>query len=225
MTESAPSVVRILLVDDHKVLRDGLRVLLEDEADLRVVGEAGTGAQALELAQTLAPDVIVLDLGLPDISGIDVIRSLRSRDDAVRIVVLSMYSRREFVMPAIEAGCDGYVPKSSTHTSLLQAIRTVLGGERYLHPTAATALIGALKDDESETAKFAALSEREQDVLRFTAQGFTSREIGEKLIISSKTVETYRQRAMEKLHLEHRSDLIKFAVRAGLLDDYKTLLE
>ena len=136
-----------------------------------------------------------------------------------------MYSRREFVVPAIEAGCDGYVPKSSTHTSLLQAIRTVLGGERYLHPTAATALISAIKDEESETAQFAALSEREQDVLRLTAQGFTSREIGDKLIISSKTVETYRQRAMEKLNLEHRSALIKFAVRAGLLDDFKSPMD
>ena len=224
-TLSADKMVRILLVDDHKVLRDGLRVLLEDEGDLRVVGEAGTGAQALEMAQSLAPDVIVLDLGLPDMSGLDVIRAIRGREDNVRIVVLSMYSRREFVVPAIEAGCDGYVPKSSTHTSLLQAIRTVLGGERYLHPTAATALIGAIKDEESETSQFAALSEREQDVLRLTAQGFTSREIGDKLIISSKTVETYRQRAMEKLNLEHRSALIKFAVRAGLLDDFKSPME
>lgn len=213
--------VRILLVDDHKVLRDGLRALLECEPDLRVVGEAGTGAQAIALAKSLAPDVIVLDLGLPDLNGLEVIRTLRQHNTPLRIVVLSMYSRREFVVPAIEAGCDGYVPKSATHTSLLQAIRTVLAGERYLHPTAATVLIGAMKDDQSEFAQFAALSEREQDVIRLTAQGFTSREIGEKLVISSKTVETYRQRAMEKLGIEHRSDLVKFAVRAGLLDDFK----
>lgn len=225
MTVSADKVVRILLVDDHKVLRDGLRVLLENEADLCVVGEAGTGAQALDLSQALAPDVIILDLGLPDVSGIDVIHSIRQFDNRVRIIVLSMYSRREFVVPAIEAGCDGYVPKSSTHTSLLQAIRTVLSGEQYLHPTAATAFISALNDKESESAQFAALSEREQDVLRLTAQGFTSREIGEKLIISAKTVESYRLRATEKLNLEHRSDLIRFAFRAGLLDDFKSPME
>lgn len=221
MTQAMPSPVRILLVDDHNVLRDGLRALLEHEADFRVVGEAGAGAQAIALAQTLAPDLVVLDLGLPDMSGLDVIRTLRQQHAAVRIVVLSMYSQREFVVPAIEAGCDGYVPKSSTHTSLLQAIRTVLTGERYLHPTAATTLFGALKDPQAEAAQFAALSDREQDVLRLTAQGFTSREIGESLVISAKTVETYRQRAMEKLGIERRSDLVKFAVRAGLLDDFK----
>lgn len=215
------NAVRILLVDDHEVLRNGLRALLEHETDLQVVGEAGTGAQAIALAKTVAPDVMVLDLGLPDINGLEVIRAIRQHNSNLRIVVLSMYSRREFVMPAIEAGCDGYVPKSATHTSLLQAIRTVLTGERYLHPTAATVLINSIKDDQSEAAQFAALSEREQDVLRLAVQGFTSREIGEKLIISSKTVETYRQRAMEKLGIEHRSGLVKFAVRAGLLDDFK----
>jgi DNA-binding NarL/FixJ family response regulator len=213
--------VRVLLVDDHKVLRDGLRVLLEQEADLRVVGEAGTGRQALELVQQLAPDLMVLDLGLPDMAGLDVVRALRQQGNAVKIVILSMFTRREYVVPVIEAGCDGYVPKSATHTSLLQAIRTVLAGERYLHPAAAGALMTATKDAKSEAEQFAALSEREQDVIKLTALGFASREIAEKLLIGSKTVETYRQRAMEKLGLEHRSALIKFAVRAGLLDDFK----
>ena len=225
MKETRGNSVHILLVDDHKVLRDGLRSLLEHEPDLQVTGEAGTGAHAIELARTLTPDIIVLDLGLPDMSGLDVIRAIRQSNSKAGIVVLSMYSRREFVVPAIEAGCDGYVPKSSTHTSLLQAIRTVLGGERYLHPTAATALMSALQNEQSESSQFEALSEREQEVIRLTAQGFTSREIGEKLFISSKTVETYRQRAMEKLEIEHRSDLIKFAVRAGLLDDFKSIVD
>ena len=220
--DSSTSPVRILLVDDHEVLRDGLRALLEHESDLRIVGEAGTGAQAIALTNSLRPDVIVLDLGLPDISGLEVIRTIRQHNTSVRIVVLSMHSRREYVVPAIEAGCDGYVPKSSTHTSLLQAIRSVLAGEGYLHPTAAKALMGSIQDTQSESAQFEALSEREQDVIRLTAQGFTSREIGEKLDISSKTVETYRQRATEKLQIENRSGLVKFAVRAGLLDDFKS---
>lgn len=223
MTVPAPArPVRILLVDDHKVLRDGLRVLLESEDDLRVVGEAGTAAQAIADARSLQPDVIVMDLGLPDMSGIDAIRAIRAHDPAARIVVLSMYSRREFVVPAIEAGSDGYVPKSATHTSLLQAIRTVLRGERYLHPTAATVLIDAFTDDASEAAQFASLSEREQEVIRLAVQGFTSREIGDKLLISPKTVETYRQRVMDKLGINHRSELVRFAVRAGLLDDFRS---
>lgn len=213
--------VTILLVDDHVVLRDGLRVLLDDEPGLRVIGEAGTGAEALRLAAELQPDIIVMDLGLPDTSGVDVIREIRSRDQTTRIIVLSMYTRREFVVPAVEAGCDGYIPKSSTHTDLLAAIPVVLRGERYLHPKAATALVRSFTGKLSEGEQFADLSEREQSVLQLTAMGFTSREIGEKLIISPKTVDTYRQRAMEKLGLAHRSDLIQFALRAGILDDYR----
>jgi two-component system, NarL family, response regulator NreC len=209
----------ILLVDDHVVLRDGLRVLLDDEPGLRVVGEASTGAEALQLAAALQPDIIVMDLGLPDMSGVDVIRELRSRNQPARIIVLSMYTRREFVVPAVEAGCDGYIPKSSTHTDLLEAIPVVLRGEQYLHPKAATALVRSLTGHLSEREQFGALSEREQAVLQLTALGFNSREIGEKLVISSKTVETYRQRAMEKLDIAHRSDLIQFALRAGILDE------
>ena len=135
--------------------------------------------------------------------------------------MLSMHTKRDFVVEAIEAGCDGYVPKSSAHTSLLQAIGVVLSGERYLHPKAATALMDSLTGDQTAAEQFAELSDREQEVLRLTAMGYTSREIAEKLVISSKTVETYRQRAMEKLDLEHRSDLIRFALRAGLLDGLK----
>lgn len=217
----AAKTVSILLVDDHKVLRDGLRALLESEPDLRVVGDAGTALEAIMLARTLEPDVIVMDLGLPDMSGLDAIRAIRQEGVRSKIVVLSMYSSGEFVRPAIEAGGDAYIPKSSTHTSLLQAIRVVLTGERFLHPKAATALVETFTDKLSEPARFESLSEREQEVLRLTAMGYTSREIGEKLFISSKTADTYRQRAMEKLGLAHRSDLIKFAVRAGILDSYK----
>ncbi len=213
--------VHILLVDDHKVLREGLRALLELESDLRVVGEAGTGAAAIELARSLAPDLMILDLSLPDMSGLEVIRAVRREMTGIRIIVLSMHSRREFVVPVMEAGSDGYVPKSATHTSLHEAIRVVLAGERYLHPVAATALLGAKRDSPSESVQFGTLSEREQDVLRLSAQGFTSREIAEKLTLSSKTVETYRQRAMEKLGIENRSEFVKFAVRAGLLDGFR----
>ena len=205
---------RILLVDDHKILRDGLRALLESEEDLAVVGEADTGAQAIALADTLQPDVIIMN-------GLDAVRAIRRHNHSSRILVLSMYSRREFVLQAIEAGCDGYVPKSSTHTSLVQAIAVVMAGERYLHPTAATALVGARLGEGSEAEQFSRLSDREQDALRMTALGYNSREIGEQLMLSPKTVETYRQRAMEKLGLEHRADLIQFALRAGILQGYQ----
>lgn len=209
--------VRVLIVDDHKILRDGLRALLETEGDLAIVAEADTGAEAVRLATTLAPDVIIMDINLPDMSGLDAIRAIRKENAGVRILVLSMYSRREFVLQAIDAGCDGYLPKSSTHTSLVEAIRVVMAGERYFHPTAAMAIVSSLVGPQSEAEKFAALSEREREVLRMTVMGYNSREVGERIFLSAKTVETYRQRAMVKLGLEHRADLVQFALRAGIL--------
>ncbi|MGD8457142.1 MAG: response regulator transcription factor [Anaerolineales bacterium] len=213
--------IRVLLVDDHQVLRDGLRLLLESEKDIVIVGEASNGKQAIEKAKQLIPDVIVMDLGLPDISGIDVIKSIHPQLPDTHTVVLSMHTQKDFVLNAIGAGAEGYVPKSSTHESLLDAIRTVHAGERYLHPLAANALVETyIKEEESsEEQLFQDLTEREQEVLRLSARGYTSREIGEKLIISPKTVDTYRQRAFDKLGIEHRNELIRFAMKAGILDD------
>ncbi|HZD58234.1 MAG TPA: response regulator transcription factor [Anaerolineales bacterium] len=212
--------IRILLVDDHKVLRDGLRSLLESEPDMRIIAEADNGQQAIQLALGQNPDIVIMDLGLPDMSGLEAIRQIRSQDQSCGIIVLSMYSRKEFVRQAIEAGANGYVPKSSAHTSLLRAIWVVQSGERYLHPKAATALVESITSKESEAELYANLSDREQEVLKLTALGFTSREIGQQLVISPKTAESYRQRAMEKLNLDHRSDVIRFALRAGILDDF-----
>jgi two-component system, NarL family, response regulator NreC len=216
-TSPENETITILLVDDHKMLRDGLRLLLESEADMQVVAEAGTAVEAIQLARALAPDIIVMDLNLPDMSGIEAIAEIRQHNQTSRIIVLSMHSRREFVLPAIEAGCDGYVPKSSTHTSLLEAIRVALRGERYLHPAVATVLMKTFAEERSDAERLASLSERELTVLRLTVTGFNSREIGDQLIISPRTVDTYRYRIMEKLGLEHRSELVKFALRAGVL--------
>lgn len=214
--------IRVLLVDDHPVLRGGLRLLLEAEEDIAVIGEAATGQEAVSLTESLKPDVVVVDLGLPDISGFEVIKHIRGQEGGkeIGIVVLSMHTRKEFVVRAVEAGADGYVPKSSTHISLIDAIRVVQTGERYLHPLAASALMQSYVDEESdEKLRFQELTNREQEVIRLSVKGFTSREIGEKLIISPKTVDTYRQRAFEKLGIDHRSDLIRFAAKIGILDD------
>lgn len=211
--------IKVLLVDDHQVLRQGLRVLLDDEVDIKVVAEAGTAQEAIQQTIALKPDIVVMDLGLPDKSGLEAIREIRRQALPVQIVVLSMHSGRELVLQAIQAGCDGYVPKSSAHIDLLQAIRTVYKGKRYLHPDAATAVVDELLEKHHEAQLLENLSDREKEVLQGTAMGFTSREIGEKLSLSPKTVDTYRQRAMGKLNLEHRSEVIQFALRAGLLDD------
>lgn len=213
--------IKVLLVDDHPVLRDGLRALLEEETDLIVVGEAANGREAIELTASLRPDVVVMDIGLPDISGIKAVEIIRNQGYGGRIVILSMHTRREYVINAVEAGCDGYLPKSATHTSLIDSIRIVHNGERYLHPVAATALMAALNEENTAEEQFLSLTKREQEVIRFAAMGYTSRDVGEKLIISPKTVETYRHRAFEKLGLQDRVDLVRFALQAGLMDELK----
>ena len=214
--------IRVLLVDDHHMLRDGLKLLLASEEDMIVIGEAADGKQAVEFVEKYQPDVVVMDLGLPDISGFEATRLIRDLKMEIRVVVLSMHTRKEFIVKAIESGADGYVPKSSTHESLLDAIRTVYSGESYLHPLAASALVNNLmKEEDNEEQRYQDLTSREQEVIRLSAMGYTSREIGEKLIISPKTVDTYRQRAFEKLEINHRSDLVRFAMRIGILDDLK----
>ncbi len=216
MTEA---LIRVVLVDDHQVLREGLRALLDEEGDIDVVAEAGSAGEAIKQVLAHDPDIVVMDLGLPDKSGLEAIKEIRADDLPVRVIVLSMHSGRELVMQALQAGSDGYVPKSSAHTDLLQAIRTVYQGKRFLHPDAATAVVDELLEKRVEAQMLEDLSEREEEVLRLIAMGYTSRETGEQLSLSPKTVDTYRQRAMEKLGLNHRSEVIQFALKAGLLDD------
>lgn len=209
--------IRVLLVDDHKVLRDGLCMLFEHEEDISVVAEAGDVDDALLQAEITEPDVIIMDLGLPGGGGLSAIKQLREKGFPGKIVVLSMHANRELVLAAMEAGSDGYVPKSSAHENLLKAIRVVYAGERFLHPIAATAIVDELLEKKNHRQLLEALSEREQEVVKYTALGFSSREIGQKLVISPKTVETYRQRAMEKLHFKHRSEVVLFAIETNLI--------
>ncbi len=214
--------VTVLLVDDHHVLRDGLKALLEIEQDIEIIGEAATGQEAIDLSRSLQPDIIIMDLGLPDMSGFKAIELIRAEHVELRIVVLSMHVQREFVVKAIELGCNAYVPKSTTHDSLLESIRVVRAGGTYLHPLAASALVESMTIDQTDANLFSQLTNREQEVIRHTVMGFTSREIGKKLIISSKTVDTHRQRAFQKLGIDSRADLMKFAIKAGIIGNIKS---
>lgn len=213
----SPETIRVLLVDDHKMLREGLKALINAEKGMFVAGEADSGETAISLADRLVPDVIVMDLGMPGIGGLAAIEKLRTRQPACKIVVLSMHSDQEIVLQALKAGCQGFVPKSSAHTRLLHAIRTVHAGETYLHAQTVSAMVDTYAEKEKQAVLYESLSEREQEVIRQTALGYTSREIGEKLGLSPKTIETYRQRGMQKLGLEHRSEVVRFAIKAGLL--------
>lgn len=213
------SDIHVMLVDDHAVLRAGLCALLEGEEDIVVVGQADSADEALRQMTTLTPEIVVMDLGMPGLSAFDAIQQLRVDYPGVGIIVLSMHKGKEIVTRALESGADGYVPKSSAHTDLLRAIRSVFKGKAYLHPSATSVLVDAMHNVGDAKILLGTLSEREREVLRWTARGFSSREIGEKLSISGKTVDTYRQRLMQKLNLSHRSELVDLALRAGMLRD------
>jgi len=211
--------IRIVLADDHAVLRAGLRALLDAEPDMEVVGEAATGEEAIEQAEALRPDVIVMDLSMPGIGGLEATRRIQALDLDTRVLVLTMHAEEEFLLPVLEAGGSGYVRKTHADEDLTQAIRTVARDEVFLYPAATKILLQGYKAVEAgeERSPLDRLSERERDVLALTAEGYSSSEIGEKLFISPKTVDTYRSRIMEKLGLRHRSELVRFALKTGLL--------
>jgi len=213
-----PEIIRILLVDDHLVLRAGLKALLDAETDMRVVGEASTGEEALERAKALKPDVVVMDLSMPGMGGLEATRQIAELQQA-RVLVLTMHSEEEYLLPVLEAGGSGYVKKTSADEDLTNAIRTVARDEVFLYPNAAKLLLQGfrVRGEDDQPDPLEKLTERERDVLAMTAEGFSSSEIGEKLFISPKTVDTYRSRIMEKLGLHHRSELVRFALNTGLL--------
>ncbi len=211
--------IRVLLADDHAVLRAGLRALLSAEPDMEVVGEAENGEEALRQAAALHPDVIVLDIAMPRLNGLDVIRRLNALGGSAKVLVLTMHDEEQYLLQVLRAGGSGYLSKAAADTALMEAIRTVHRGEAYLYPSATARLLEDYRGRkaEDETDGYDSLSEREREVLALTAAGYTNQEIADKLVISAKTVDTYRSRMMEKLRLRHRSELVKFALRHGLL--------
>jgi two-component system, NarL family, response regulator NreC len=210
--------IRILLADDHAVLRAGLRALLNAEPDMEVVGEAANGREAVDRAEELKPDVIVMDLSMPLMGGIDATKQIREKGLSARVLVLTVHAEQQYLLPVLQSGGAGYVLKQAADTELIQAIRTVHRGDAFLYPTAASMLLDDYRRRVSATEdQFDGLSEREREVLKFTAEGFSSQEIADRLVISAKTVDTYRQRIMDKLNIHHRSELIRYALRKGLL--------
>ena len=213
------SDTRILLVDDHAVLRAGLKALLDAEDDMVVIGEASTGEEGLEKVKTSKPDVVVMDLSMPGMGGMEATRQITALGLGTKVLVLTMHAEEEYLLAVLEAGGSGYVRKTSADQDLTHAIRTVAKDEVFLYPSAAKLLLQGFKTKTETNGPdpLEKLTDRERDVLQQTVQGFSSSEIGEKLFISPKTVDTYRSRVMEKLGLNHRSELVRFALATGLL--------
>ncbi len=213
--------IRILLADDHAVLRAGLRLLLEDRPDMKVVGEAADGAAVVPLAEITHPDIILLDVSMPLLGGLDVLPLLRQKVPDARVLILTMHDDESYLRRALKAGAAGYVLKKAADVELLTAIQAVNRGDVYVHPSMTRALLDEVISSRPQDApkdQWATLSEREQEVLQLVALGHTGREIAEKLSLSIKTVETYRARGLDKLGLRSRAALVQFALANGLMD-------
>ena len=215
--------IRVLLVDDHALLRTALKSLLQRSAsEITVVGEASGGREAVEIAHRLHPDVVVMDLDMPDGDGLTATRALIDAGEECRVLILTMHTEQEQLLPLLRAGARGFLVKDAAERELIDAIRVVMSGDVYVRPAVARALANSASPapvaGESPRDRFAQLSDRERTVLRLVAVGFNGPEIGEQLGITAKTVDTYKQRIQDKLGLDHRTAYVRFAIDAGLLD-------
>ena len=212
--------IRVVLADDHAIVRAGLRAVLGTARDMEVVGEAKDGREAVALVERLKPDIVVMDLTMDGMDGTAATQEIVAKGRPTKVLVLTMHAEKEYLIPVLEAGAAGYLVKSAADRELVDAVRAVARGDVYMRPSAARVLArGVQKKDEHATdrARFDKLTERERSVMRLVAEGYTAPEIGEKLFISPKTVDTYKQRINEKLGLSHRADYVKLALKLGLL--------
>lgn len=213
--------IRIVLADDHAVLRTGLAALLDARSDMTVVGEAADGVELLTLAETTLPDIILLDLTMPRLGGLEALPLLRQSVPDARILILTMHHDEGYLRRAFKSGASGYVLKKAADVELIAAIQAVMRGDMYVHPSMTRALLEDVTPANEKPAGeelWETLSEREQEVLQLVALGHTSKEIADRLSVSAKTVDTYRSRGMEKLGLRSRAALVRFALVLGLLE-------
>jgi two-component system NarL family response regulator len=210
--------VQILLADDHQMLRDGLRSILASEPDIEVVGEAENGHAAVAMARTLRPNVVVMDIGMCGLNGVEATRQIKAENPKVHVIALSTYSDRRYVLSMLEAGASGYVLKASAYDELLRAVRAVAEGKNYLSPDITGVVVDAHLHAQSESgaSAYTSLGPREREIVQLLAEGHTSPEIARRLHISTSTVETHRRNIMRKLDVHSIAELTKYAVREGL---------
>jgi two-component system response regulator NreC len=212
----------VYIADDHSVVRVGLRTLLESEPDMVVVGQAGNGAEAVAGVQQCRPDVVVMDISMPEMDGLEATRRIRALCPDTHVVILTVHAQERYLFPVLKAGASGYVLKSTVDTELIDAIRTVARGGAFLYPSATRMVLEdylSRVQSGGEQDAYERLSEREREVLKLIALGHTASEVAGKLNLSPKSVETYRARIMEKLGLDSRPALVKYALARGLLTD------
>ena len=217
---SVPLVARVLLADDHRVVREGLRLVVDAQPDLKVVAEAGDGAEAVELALAGEIDLAILDVSMPRLTGLAAAREITRRVPAMRVLMLSMHEREEYFFEALKAGASGYVLKSAANHDLIEACRAALRGEPFLYPAAVTALVRDYLDQASrgEATPEDPLTPREAEVVKLIAEGHTAEEIADILVIARKTVDRHRANVLGKLGMRNRVELTRYAIRRGLVE-------
>lgn len=212
---------KILIVDDHAIVREGVRMILAQESDLEVVGEAGDGQQALELTERIRPDVVIMDISMPGMGGIEATQTVRAKHPEVQVLVLTMHEDESYVFQLLRAGAAGYVLKRAAAQDLVQAVRAAAKGEAFLYPSVARKVVeDYLRRVETgeERERYDGLTTREKEILTLIAQGLSNQQIAEKLFISIKTVQTHRAHILEKLALHDRTELVRYAIRKGLIE-------
>jgi DNA-binding NarL/FixJ family response regulator len=214
---------RILIIDDHPLFREGLKAIIERDSRFEVIGEAGNGREGLQLTKKLKPDMIIVDISLPDRSGIQLTREIRTLLSTTRILIVSMHSKIDYIAEAFQAGATGYVVKESASERLLQGLESVANGDYFLDSSVSHAVVenlmkSPLKEAKITDADYDTLTPREQEVLRLLAEGLSSKKVAEKLFISPKTVENHRSNIMNKLGLHNTIELIRYAAKLGLID-------
>jgi two-component system, NarL family, response regulator NreC len=209
-------VIKILVADDHAIVRQGLKLILSANSDLQVVGEAGNGREAVDLAQKLQPDMVLMDVAMPELNGIEATRRLIASTPRIRVLVLSMHKEPTYVREILKAGARGYILKDAIDTELLSAVRAVARGDGYISPAVSGALLGDYRNNVTDPTDL--LSSREREVLQLIAEGKTNKEIATRLNLSVYTVDSHRGKVMDKLNLHSTGELVRFAVRHGLVD-------
>ncbi len=211
--------IRILLVDDHKILRDGICSLLKEYPDMEVIGEAADGRTALRLAEELSPDLIIMDISMPDLNGIDATRRINTDHPNMKVIALSMHYDKQFVSEIFKAGASGYLLKDSAFEELEHAIRIVMQNKTYINPQIASLVVESLVSQPTAVSNrkaFSLLTEREREVLQLISEGKSTKEIASDLNISAKTIESHRRQVMGKLNIRNIAELTKYAIREGL---------
>ena len=211
--------IKVLVADDHTILRQGIKALLDNQAGIEVIGEAKDGREALTLIERLLPDVILMDIGMPGLNGLEATRRIKKKFPGIKVLVLTMYTNEEYVFQILNAGANGYLVKETAFQDLISAIRAVYRDEAFMSPSIAKKVINRYTQGVRKTNDTACdiLTTREREILQLIAEGSSSKKIAEALFISPKTVETHRTHIMDKLNIHNRTDLIKYAIRTGIV--------